>query len=214
MEISISDLTYRYPRKKEAVFEDFNFSAKPGITLFKGFSGCGKSTLLRLIAGYLKPKKGKVTTSSKHKVGSSTFLIEEVGFVFQQMNLLPLASLKRNIALSGLDKSTGEVDQWLERFGLKELAKKSPKELSGGQMQRGAIARAMAKSPSILLLDEPTSGLDDLNTKVICEALKEHLDKDAVCLIATHDSRLNDVANEILDFNHHLPLEKHLESLV
>lgn len=214
MEIEITELTFKYPGKKEPVFSDFSFSAKPGITLLKGFSGCGKSTLLRLIAGYLKPKKGKVQTTSKHKVGSSRFLIEEVGFVFQQMNLLPLASLQRNIELSGLKQSHQEINLWLERLGLSELGNKSPNKLSGGQMQRGAIARALAKIPQILLLDEPTSGLDDLNTKVIIEVLKEHLPKEAVCLIATHDSRLNLIADEILDFNHYLPLEEHLESLV
>lgn len=214
MEISIEDLTYSYPGKKEPVFSEFTFQAKPGITLLKGFSGCGKSTLLRLVAGYLKPKKGKIETGSRHRVGSSKYLIEEVGFVFQQMNLLPLATLKRNISLSALGNKNKATKVWLERLGLADLAGKTPNKLSGGQMQRGAIARAMAKNPSILLLDEPTSGLDDLNTKVICEALKEHLGKEAVCLIATHDSRLNDIADEILDFNHHLPLEEHLESLV
>lgn len=214
MEIKITDLTYRYPRKKTPIFQDFSFSAEPGITLIKGFSGCGKSTLLRLIAGYLKPQQGKISTSSPHRVGSSSYLIEEIGYVFQQMNLLPLATLRRNIRLSELGKNSSEVDIWLKRLGLEDLAKKKPNTLSGGQLQRGAIARAIAKRPSILLLDEPTSGLDDLNTKVICEALKEHLPADTACLIATHDSRLNPIANEILDFNHLLPLEEHLESLV
>jgi len=213
MEIQIDNLKFSYPKKSVPVFEDFSFQAKPGITLIKGFSGCGKSSLLRLIAGYLKPKKGNIITSSRYKVGSSLYLAKEVGFVFQQMNLLPLASLKRNIALSALHSTKKESATYIERLGLEGLENKKPTALSGGQMQRGSIARALAKSPSILLLDEPTSGLDDLNTKVICETLREFLRKDAVCLIATHDSRLTFIADEILDFNHHLPLEKHLESL-
>ena len=214
MEIQIDQLRYSYPRKVTPVFDGFSFHANSGITLIKGFSGCGKSTLLRLIAGYLKPKKGVIKTTSRYKVGSSMFLAKEVGFVFQQMNLLPLASLRRNIALSALHSTNKETSAYIKRLGLDGLENKKPTELSGGQMQRGAIARALAKTPSILLLDGPTSGLDDLNTKVICETLKELLPKDAVCLIATHDSRLNFIADEILDFNRHLPLEKHLESLV
>ena len=215
MKISIQNLTYQYPNGQKPIFEDFDFQAQSGITLIKGFSGCGKSTLLRIIASLIPTAKGTITTQSEHKFGSSAFLREEVGFVFQQLNLLPLASVRRNIllALELANKPATLADQWIKALGLLELQHKKPTQLSGGQQQRAAIARALAKQPSILLLDEPTSGLDHLNTKIISKALSTQLDKSTVCLIATHDNRLDPIADEILDFNSFLPVEEHLQEM-
>ena len=216
MNIKVRQLSYCYPKAKKLTIDNFNHTFEQKITLLKGFSGCGKSTFLRLIGSLIKPTSGTITTSSRFKYGSSAYLRHEVGFVFQQLNLLPLATLNRNIEISaqlaGLKVS--EANRWIETLGLAELKDKKPKQLSGGQQQRAAIARALAKSPSILLLDEPTSGLDDLNTKVIAEALKSKLPESSTCLIATHDSRLDYIADEILDFNTFLPVEKHLKEMV
>jgi ABC-type lipoprotein export system ATPase subunit len=216
MKIDIRNLTYRYPKKKEPIFSEFDFSAKPGITLLKGFSGCGKSTLLRLIASLLRPNQGTITTSSPHPFGSAKYLRNEIGFVFQQLNLLPLANVERNISMAAQLASVPKhaADEWIEILGLSHLKKQSPLQLSGGQQQRAALARAMAKRPSIILLDEPTSGLDDLNTTIITQALKSRIPTDAVCLIATHDQRLEHIADEILNFNSFLPVEEHLQEMV
>ena len=215
MKVDLENVSFRYRRRNSFVLEDFDLSLDHGITLAKGFSGCGKSTLLRLIAGHLKPNSGRIRTDSKYRVGSSRYLRNEIGMVFQQMNLLPLASVRRNVSLalhgSRGDKKSG--DFWLSALGLENLANRRPGELSGGQIQRASIARALAKKPSILLLDEPTSGLDDLNTTVICNALREHLGEQVVCCIATHDQRLEKIANNVLDFNSFLPVEKHLKTL-
>ncbi len=216
MEIKVHNLTYRYPKKKHPVFSDFDFTAKPGITLLKGFSGCGKSTLLRLIASLLRPDQGTITTSSPHPFGSPKYLRNEIGFVFQQLNLLPLANVERNISMAAQLASAPKhaADEWIEILGLNHLKKQLPLQLSGGQQQRAALARAMAKCPSIILLDEPTSGLDELNTSIISQALKSKIPTDAVCLIATHDERLEHIANEILNFNSFLPVEEHLQEMV
>ncbi len=112
------------------------------------------------------------------------------------------------------NKPASLADQWIKALGLLELQNKKPTKLSGGQQQRAAIARALAKQPSILLLDEPTSGLDHLNTKIISKALSSQLDTSSVCLIATHDNRLDPIADEILDFNSFLPVEEHLQEMV
>lgn len=216
MKIELHSVSFRYPKAVHPVFENLNLTVAPGITLAKGFSGCGKSTLLRLVAGILPPCSGKITTDSPHDIGSPGYLRSEVGFVFQQLNLLPLASVRRNIQLSvemaGAD--IDQIDHLIDLLGLTSLSNKNPTKLSGGQQQRAAIARALAKRPSILLLDEPTSGLDDLNTIVIVNALRNILAPNAVCLIATHDKRLEPIADEILDFNTFLPVEEHLKALV
>jgi len=215
MRIKLQDVRYHYPRSTARVFEGLNLEVKPGITLAKGFSGCGKSTLLRLVAGLISPTGGTINTDSPHKVGSSGFLRFEIGFVFQQLNLLPLASVERNVhlAVEMAGGDVGEVQGWLELLGLTKYAKSKPSKLSGGQQQRASIARALAKKPSILLLDEPTSGLDDLNTQVISKAIRNTLAPGSVCLIATHDRRLDPIADEILDFNTFLPVEEHLQAL-
>lgn len=216
MRIELKSVRYAYPRAKVPVFASLDLVLHPGVTLAKGFSGCGKSTLLRLVAGLITPQRGQILTSSPHRVGGPEFLRSEIGFVFQQFNLLPLASVERNIRLAvemaGGDVST--IADWIDLLGLAHYAKSMPSKLSGGQQQRASIARALAKRPPILLLDEPTSGLDDLNATVISKAIRSALAPDSVCLIATHDKRLECIADEILDFNTFLPVEEHLQTLV
>lgn len=207
MTLQFQQVSYRYPGQKTWVFEKNDFTFSPGLTILKGFSGCGKSTLLRLSAGLLKPQNGRITSDSRFRPGSARFLREEVGFVFQQLNLLPLASIKRNITLAAFLARQPEKEalKWLETLGIEELAKRRPGQLSGGQQQRAALARALAKAPRLLLLDEPTSGLDDENTAIIAQVLQESLPKNTTCLIATHDSRLFPLTDAIIDFNTSLP---------
>ena len=213
------NISFRYDPRLPWVIEQFDFAAKPGITIIKGASGCGKSTLLRLLAGFLKPQIGEITTPFGLPPTDTEFQRRHLGFVFQLLNLLPLASLERNLemagALAGL--SNEEVQEnsqrWLNALGLESYAKRLPQSLSGGQQQRAAIARALVKEPRVLLLDEPTSGLDDLNAKVIARALEQFATGDRICVVCCHDSRLEHLANEILDFNRFLPLERHLEAL-
>lgn len=216
MKLHISKLTYKYPGAEAPVFSDFDFETQAKITLFKGFSGCGKSSLLRLIASLLTPQSGTIKTSTGTTYASANYLKKEIGFVFQQHNLLPLASIQRNIEISTqlAGASCDSIDKWVSLFGLTKLAHKKPIHLSGGQLQRAAMARALAKRPSILLLDEPSSGLDDLNTQLIVDILINKLPKKTLCLVATHDSRLNQLSNDTLDFNSFLPVEKHLQALV
>lgn len=207
MELSFQSVSYRYPGSREWVFQDYSRDFSPGVTVLKGFSGCGKSTLLRLAAGLLRPQSGGVASGSPHRTGSAAYLRHEVGFVFQQLNLLPLATLRRNITLAAslAGKPADRALDWLGILGIGELADKKPSRLSGGQQQRGAIARALAKEPRLLLLDEPTSGLDDENTEVIASVLRDKLPPGTTCLLATHDARLFSLADELIDFNTRLP---------
>lgn len=207
MNLSFEGVHYRYPGTRKAVLKDFSYDFSEKVTILKGYSGCGKSTLLRLASGLLIPTDGRIINSSKFRTGSPEFLRREVGFVFQQLNLLPLASVRRNAVLAArlAGRPSDSCEPWLEALGIQELAKKRPKALSGGQQQRAALARALAKNPALLLLDEPTSGLDDENTEVIKKVINTLLPEDTTCIIATHDHRLLPLTDAILDFNTDLP---------
>ena len=217
--LSCKNIYYRYARKAPWVLEDFSHDFSKGTHLIKGYSGCGKSTLLRIMGGYLKQHRGNIDIEGYRK-NNSRFQKQDLGFVFQQLNLLPLASVQRNLhlaaSLAGISKRNRNqnIDKYLSLLGLMDFKKRLPKSMSGGQQQRATIARALIKEPKVLLLDEPTSGLDDLNTEIIIKVLKEFVnDGNRVAIICTHDSRLDKVANDILDFNRFLPMEGHLEAL-
>jgi ABC-type lipoprotein export system ATPase subunit len=211
---------FRYSKELPWVIEQFEYIFRPGITLIKGASGCGKSTLLRLMAGYLVPTSGSILAPNGQPPIDLDFQRRELGFVFQQLNLLPLATVMRNLILAGSlaglseAKTRQNAAKWLGLLGMEPFANRLPKSLSGGQQQRATIVRALVKEPTVLLLDEPTSGLDDLNTRVIIRALREYVTGPRICIISSHDARLEVLANEVLDFNCFLPLERHLEALV
>ncbi len=214
------NISFRYSSRTPRVLDEFSHEFKAGIHLIKGYSGCGKSTLLRIIGGYLKPESGVIDVAG-FKKNSTQFQKEALGFVFQQLNLLPLASVERNLqlaaSLAGIstEKRNQNAKRFLKLLGLEDFTQRLPKTMSGGQQQRATIARALIKEPRVLLLDEPTSGLDDLNTGIIIKVLRDFIaEGERVAIICTHDSRLDTLADDILDFNRFLPLEGHLEALV
>jgi ABC-type lipoprotein export system ATPase subunit len=210
---------FRYLPRGRWVIDDFSHTFASGITLIQGASGCGKSTLLRLLAGYLPSEKGTISVPGGGSPQEGHFQRRNLGFVFQQLNLLPLASVTRNLELAGSLAGLSSTDtrqrteHWLKLLGLEEFGSRVPSMLSGGQQQRAAIARALIKEPSVLLLDEPTSGLDDLNAQVIARTLRQYMNGSRICVICSHDSRLHSIAHEVLDFNRFLPLERHLVAL-
>lgn len=219
MEIRIQSLTFAYSKKAEPVLTDFTAIFPTGITLLKGYSGCGKSTLLRLIAGFLHPQSGEIRVPPENNLPDKRFQRTQLGFVFQGINLLPDASVHRNLeiaaTLAGLDRTTflTAEQRWSKRLGLEPFLAKRPDALSGGQQQRAAIARALIHRPEVLCLDEPTSGLDDLNTGVIRETLVEAVGVTRHCVIATHDDRLTAIATRVINFEQFMPVESRLQSL-
>jgi ABC-type lipoprotein export system ATPase subunit len=209
MKIHCEQIDYVYPRSKQRVLAHYSRVFPTGVTLLKGYSGCGKSTLLRLLAGFLEPSQGRICVDGMHERGSMPFLRQDLSFVFQDLNLLPLATVERNLSLCAEIAGQGmaESDRWLERLGIISYRSTPVERLSGGQRQRVAVARALAKKPKLLILDEPTSGLDDGNTRIILEVISEYVSGgDAICVVATHDQRLETIADEIVDFNILLPL--------
>ena len=209
MKIKCRSLVYRYPGAAQNVFENLDMEFLCRVTLLRGFSGCGKSTLLRLVAGLLQPVAGLVEVEGLLKPGTKEFFRKELSFVFQDLNLLPLATVERNLRLSSQIAGTPfeDADKWLEILGIGNLKNRSVEQLSGGQRQRVAIARSLSKNPKVLILDEPTSGLDDDNTEIIKAAIKEFASSGTtICVVASHDHRLEDIVDVLVDFHSFLSL--------
>ena len=157
-----------------------------------GPSGSGKSTLLQLIAGLDQPTGGQITWPALDE--TSGLLPLQVSFVFQMLSLLPPLSVLENVELPLLlgDKGVEEAHEtalaMLELFNLQELAGKLPEELSGGQAQRVAMARALACRPRLLLADEPTGQLDQHTARQMFDVLFDMLQVSGTALVvATHD---------------------------
>lgn len=169
---------------------------------FTGPSGSGKSTLLQLIGGLDKPSEGRITVDghdltklSDRKL--SVFRNKTIGFVFQFFYLQPFLRLETNLEVPGMFARTKHAERrerasdLSQSVGLADRLRHLPKELSGGQMQRAAIARAMLNKPKLMLADEPTGNLDSVNGAAIID-LFEQMRKDfgTTIIIVTHDPKV------------------------
>lgn len=170
------------------------------LVVVKGKSGSGKSTLLALLAGLDKPTSGKLIVANKDLQKATPeqltqFRREVVGMVFQSFNLLPTLTVFENVCLPALlagrsyanvEEKAFELLSWLD---LKSRLHHLPSQLSGGEMQRTAIARALINEPSIILADEPTGNLDTRNGQLVIELLAElNRRSGRTVIIATHSS--------------------------
>ncbi|OYW86074.1 hypothetical protein B7Z17_01185 [Candidatus Saccharibacteria bacterium 32-49-10] len=203
--IHVEDLKKAYKIGKQHV------NALNGVTLdvhkgeflaLTGASGSGKSTLLQLMGGLDKPSEGSVTIHG-NKLASlndkklSEFRNKTVGFVFQFFYLQPFLRLRQNLEVAGMPARTKRpvrqerVAQLAEVVGLGDRLEHFPKELSGGQMQRAAIARALLNNPEILLADEPTGNLDSENGKAIIDLFEKIRDEfGTTIVVVTHDAAI------------------------
>jgi putative ABC transport system ATP-binding protein len=167
--------------------------------LLLGPSGSGKTTLLSLIAGLLTPDAGRVLVAgvdmgSAPPAARDALRRARIGIVFQTTRLIGALSVAGNLALA--QRLAGRPDaslvsRVLERLGIAHLAAARPRQLSQGEAQRAAIARAVVTRPALLLADEPTSALDDANAaRVAAMLLETAADAGSTLLVATHDARL------------------------
>ena len=180
------------------------------LTLVLGPSGSGKSTLLAILSGLLKPDNGHVSALGedlwkKSRADLEKFRLEHTGFVFQGFNLFPALTALEQVMLPldylGLPKHTvrNMALASLEEVGLASRAHLRPIELSGGEKQRIAIARALAKKPQFLFADEPTSALDSVNGKNVIDALHRVARVyGATVVCVSHDTRLAADADRII----------------
>ena len=168
------------------------------LVVLKGNSGSGKSTLLALLAGLDRPSSGELVVAGHRLTGAGEaeligFRRNVVGMVFQSFNLLPTLTVLENVLLPALlagrpeepaRRRAGELLDWL---GLAARRRHSPAQLSGGEMQRTAIARALVNDPELILADEPTGNLDSRNGRAVMELLAElNRSSGRTVLIATH----------------------------
>lgn len=175
--LQIKDLTFFY-KKDNPIYDNFSLELKKGelVTIF-GKSGTGKTTLFELILGSLKPIKGTIKKSNISMIFQDPYnSFHPTYTIFEQI---------KDVIKKELNKK--ELEELLEKLSLdKKLLEKKPHELSGGQLQRCSILRALLMKPELLLIDEPTSALDNIIAYDVMKLLVELLDSCAILLI-THD---------------------------
>jgi len=175
-----------------------------------GPSGSGKSTLMNMIGCLDYPTKGNIYLDSQdistlEESDLAQIRGKKIGFVFQTFNLIPILSAAENVSLPMIfqgvpkEKRLKRAAELLNIVGLKERIHHKPNELSGGEMQRVAIARSLANDPEVILADEPTGNLDSVNGKIVMETLRNLNKKEKKTIImVTHDQNLMKYAKRII----------------
>ena len=171
-------------------------------TALAGPSGSGKTTLLNLIGGLTRPTRGQVWVAGRDVGGMSSqqlarLRLEQVGFIFQAYNLLPVLTALENaefpMLLQGIDieERQARVRELFARTGLEGLEDRRPGKLSGGQQQRVAVVRAVAGKPALVLADEPTANLDSHSSEALLDMMAElNRDLGVTFVFATHDDHV------------------------
>lgn len=183
------------------IFSDLDLTVKKGETVaILGHSGCGKSTLLSIIAGLEKPDRGTVringtTITDMNEAVLTKFRAQNIGIVFQQFHLMPHLNALENIALplelAGDKNARQKAIEIIKQVGLEDRQNHFPRQLSGGENQRIAIARALVSQPAILLADEPTGSLDETTGDKLANILFELVESIGMTLLlVTHSKSL------------------------
>jgi len=196
--LDIRDLGHAYSGRP--ILSAFNLAVPVGShTVLLGPSGSGKTTLINLVTGLLTPDAGTIMVGGEHMTGSAAARDDlrrrRIGIIFQTLRLVAALSVVDNLRLaqrlSGQRRDDTIIDHLLDGVGLSHRRQANPRQLSQGEAQRAAIARALVGKPDILIADEPTSALDDLNAKKVAEMLiRTSNARGSTLLIATHDARL------------------------
>lgn len=198
---------YEVGNSKLVVLEEVNLQIpKAKFVVLFGPSGSGKTTLLNIISGIDRPTKGKISVSGQDLTVQdedflSDFRCNNVGFVFQTYNLVSTLTVAENVAfpMEWTQKSEGDIEKRVEELlktvGLEGRANHFPSQLSGGEQQRVAFARALSNDPELILADEPTGNLDPKNAQKIVQVLKLLKSKGKTVIVATHDLQIQELAD-------------------
>jgi putative ABC transport system ATP-binding protein len=208
--VELHNVTKHYHRGEEDIvaLKEVSFTLEPAeMVALMGPSGCGKSTALNLIGGIDRPDGGTLTVCGidLNRASESDLVRlrrKRVGFVFQAFHLMPHLSVLENVSLPlALDGKRDEerVRYLLGRVGLSHRLMHYPSELSGGEQQRAAVARALAHRPSLVLADEPTGNLDSESGQSVLRVMIELREEEGTAfLVATHDQRVADLKDRTL----------------
>lgn len=220
--LEVRDLAIEYESGgyKVRPLDGFDLDGNGGeLIVLLGPSGCGKTSLLSAIGGILAPAAGSIRVGGQEVQGLrgaalADYRRSKVGFVFQAFNLVPSLSARENVAIpllmAGLPRrrALARADELLERVGLADRRHHRPGKLSGGQMQRTAVARGLAADPAILLADEPTANLDYIQAEAIISLLRDLRSDGRLIVVSSHDDRLVPIADRVV----HLVPEFHESS--
>ena len=202
--------------KKITVLNKISYKFKKGkIYSLVGPSGSGKSTLLNLLSLIDKPSKGSIKIANKNvnfsdSVSNDITRANKIGIIYQQNNLLPDFTALENVYLARLsidnnkNKAVDDANKIINKMGLSKRVDHYPSELSGGEMQRIAIARALINEPEIILADEPTGSLDHSTAKEVFKILYKLKNLNRLIIYATHNrffANMADCKLEIIDGN-------------
>ena len=198
--------TYKVGEVQIHALQNANFSIKQGeICVIVGASGAGKTTILNILGGMDTMSEGKVwldgqEISTHNEKQLTAYRRYEIGFVFQFYNLIPNLTALENVELAvQICKEHLEPTEVITEVGLAERMDNFPAQLSGGEQQRIAIARALAKKPKLLLCDEPTGALDYNTGKAILKLLQDTCRRTGMTVvIVTHNSALCDMADRVI----------------
>lgn len=210
--ISLKEINKTYPlgKTKVEVLKNISVNIDDGeFVCIYGKSGCGKSTLLNIIGLMDTMDSGeyymnKINIGETGRAQKARLRSKEIGFIFQAFHLIPDLNAFENIVVplgyQGISKKQREKrgEELLNRVGLLERRKHYPSQLSGGEKQRAAIARAIAANPKIIVADEPTGNLDTQNGKCIMDLLSELNRQGITVIVATHDHSLKDYASRVI----------------
>ena len=201
--------TYKFNDTYNYALNHIDLELKEGeIIVILGPSGSGKSTLLNLLSGIDIPSRGKIYFNDKRldklsDIELTDYRRDYLGFIFQSYHLIPNLTVEENVELGAhLSKNPLDIDEIIEAVGLKEQKQKYPYQLSGGQMQRVAIARSLVKNPKVLFCDEPTGALDEKTGKKVLKLLQNLNQKyHTTIIIVTHNPSIALMANTVITMN-------------
>ena len=203
--------TYKQGSLKVKAVDNVNLKISDGeFTAIVGPSGSGKTTLLNCIGGLDNPTSGKVIIDGELISSYSSnqmikFRLNNIGFVFQSYNLIPVLTAKENIEMVMLMQGYNKKDMekrssdLLNEVGMGDMSKRRPSELSGGQQQRVAVARSLASKPKFILADEPTANLDSKSTAKLLDIMSRLNKQEKITFVfSTHDQRVIDRARRVV----------------
>ena len=208
--IQLKNITKKYITENQTILalDEVSLNAEEGeFVVVSGASGSGKTTLLLAAGGLLKPTSGKIIINNVDIYDltpeqRSVIRANNIGFVFQQYHLIPYLTILENVKVPMLANKSAipdnEVIELIDSLGLKDRLHHIPSELSAGEKQRTALARALLFNPKILLADEITGNLDPVNIEIVMNCLADFKSSGGTILLVTHDMDVSKKADRVI----------------